>query len=150
MYPTHETLNSTNSGMFEPYNQKEAIKDVDLEKQRFAMTHPWPRHVNMEINGKIVKHIPYEDAKEWGYEDFYDMEPIETHDSVWHTCFNCNTYQQTWVLHFWGVCPWLLCIIMFLTGFWLCCICPLFVNGFKTSNHYCKHCNQLLAQWTPL
>ena len=101
--------------------------------------------VNMQIDGKIKWGIPYNDALHLGYWDYYDMEEIQSHSSTWTTCFNCSTYQETHVKQWWNWIPWAICILMFFTGFWICCLFPLFAQGLKTTNHYCKNCGILLA-----
>lgn len=137
---------------YNPYETKKTKKQLEKEKLNYQKR--WwrvrPDQVNMEIDGKIIKNIPIDIAIEKGYKDLHQMRVIWTHESVWHTCFWCNTYAHTRIQNTLGCIPVAVCCLLFVTAFWICSLCPFFLSGFKTTNHYCKNCNMLLASKSPL
>ena len=66
--------------------------------------------------------------------------------SVYCTCPSCKKATNTRVETRASAMAWILCLIMFLFGFWLCCLIPFCVDGMKDGNHYCTNCGNSVGR----
>jgi hypothetical protein len=66
--------------------------------------------------------------------------------SVYCTCPSCHKATNTRVVTRVGTIAWVLCIIMFLFGFWICCFIPFCIDGMQDGNHYCTNCGSAIGR----
>ncbi|KAI7803008.1 lipopolysaccharide-induced tumor necrosis factor-alpha factor homolog-like [Triplophysa rosa] len=61
------------------------------------------------------------------------------------TCTSCQQQVLTNVTYKAGVYAWLMCLLLILCGFVLCCcLIPFFVKFFKDAYHTCPKCNRII------
>ncbi|XP_071494244.1 lipopolysaccharide-induced tumor necrosis factor-alpha factor homolog [Diadema antillarum] len=62
-------------------------------------------------------------------------------------CPNCQNQVTTVVSHEPGTMAWLICLLMFFFGLWLCCFIPFCVDSMQNANHHCPVCKYRIATY---
>ncbi|CAF0855164.1 unnamed protein product [Adineta steineri] len=75
----------------------------------------------------------------------YQLPIIVGEYPVQCTCPQCKAQIVTRTEKKVGLFAWLLCGIMVLIAFWICCFIPFCVDACKDTEHYCPSCNTLIG-----
>jgi len=74
--------------------------------------------------------------------------PVSFHEfPVALTCPSCRAQVVSAVHYDAGSFAWLLCIVMFCFGFWICCFIPFCVDSCKDAVHHCPNCSVTLGTY---
>ncbi|XP_038067651.1 calcium-binding protein P-like [Patiria miniata] len=60
-------------------------------------------------------------------------------------CPNCHNQVTSQVTYVTGTLAWLLCLIMFFFGLWICCFIPFCIDSCQDAIHNCPVCKYQLA-----
>ncbi len=60
-------------------------------------------------------------------------------ESIFCECPSCGQATHTRVEVENSAMQWILCLIMFIVGLWLCCFIPFCVDSLRVGNHYCSN-----------
>jgi lipopolysaccharide-induced tumor necrosis factor-alpha factor len=63
-------------------------------------------------------------------------------------CPNCHNSVTSEVTYVTGTLAWLLCLIMFFVGLWICCFIPFCIDSCQDAVHMCPVCKYQLATFT--
>ncbi|XP_069066631.1 cell death-inducing p53-target protein 1 homolog isoform X2 [Pleurodeles waltl] len=66
------------------------------------------------------------------------------------TCPACQQQIMTNISHVPGGMAWIICAVLAVLGFWLCCFIPFLVPSCQDVNHYCPYCRHLVAKYNRL
>ncbi|XP_043919250.1 lipopolysaccharide-induced tumor necrosis factor-alpha factor homolog [Protopterus annectens] len=66
------------------------------------------------------------------------------------TCPSCKRDIMTQPVYKAGGMTWLICGILGIFGFWLCCWIPFVVDSCKDATHYCPQCRTIVGSYKPL
>ena len=65
--------------------------------------------------------------------------------SVFCECPSCGQATHTRVEVENSPMQWIICLIMFIFGLWLCCCIPFCIDSLKGGNHYCSNCGSSIG-----
>ncbi|CAI2376424.1 unnamed protein product [Moneuplotes crassus] len=65
--------------------------------------------------------------------------------SVYCECPSCGQATHTRVEHDYSAMQWIICLIMFIVGLWLCCCIPFCIDSMRSGNHYCSNCGSSIG-----